>query len=279
MKSAKKDIKVTTKKNSRTTSKIKVPFGWNVEEDELIKGLDEDLLEAWQKLRAVAMELGPQRVYASVQAIMFAKKVCYFFVRPKKKFLEISIFLPRKLAGLQNIQVSSTKEKYTNIYKITHADQVEEPLTDWIREAYAFAPAAEEKPVVQETEGKMKKAKATPKSSKVQSASDWRAEMLSQMRALIQQADPKAVEELKWRGVPTWSHGGIICTGETYKDKIKLTFAKGAKLKDPKKLFNASLEGGTRRAIDIFEGSKINATAFKALIREAVAQNISTGRK
>jgi hypothetical protein len=103
--------------------------------------------------------------------------------------------------------------------------------------------------------------------------SDWRVEMISQVRTLIKQADPKAVEELKWRGVPTWSHDGIICTGETYKDKVKLTFAKGAKLKDPSKLFNSSLEGNTRRAIDLFEGDKIKITAFKALIREAVALN------
>ena len=109
---------------------------------------------------------------------------------------------------------------------------------------------------------------------------DWRSETLDRMRTLIQQADPEIVEEAKWvkpanpSGVPTWSHGGIICTGETYKDKVKLTFAKGASLKDPSGLFNSSLEGNTRRAIDIFEGGKIDEQAFQALIRDAVAVNI-----
>jgi hypothetical protein len=110
--------------------------------------------------------------------------------------------------------------------------------------------------------------------------SDWREETLSRMRKLIEQADPEAVEEVKWAkatspGVPTWYHDGIICTGETYKAAVKLTFAKGASLKDPKKLFNSSLEGNTRRAIDIHEGEKVDATAFKALIRAAVDLNTS----
>jgi hypothetical protein len=116
--------------------------------------------------------------------------------------------------------------------------------------------------------------KKTVKKAKKKESDDWRSKTLSQVRALIMQAEPNAIEELKWRGVPTWSHDGIICTGETYKDKVKLTFAKGAKLKDPKKLFNSSLEGNTRRAIDLFEGDKINVAAFKALIREAVALNL-----
>jgi hypothetical protein len=108
---------------------------------------------------------------------------------------------------------------------------------------------------------------------------DWRREALARIRSLIQDADPEAVEEAKWKkatnpaGVPTWSHNGVICTGETYKDKVKLTFARGAALKDPAKLFNAGLDGGTRRAIDIREGEKLNERAFKALIREAVALN------
>jgi hypothetical protein len=101
---------------------------------------------------------------------------------------------------------------------------------------------------------------------------DWRGETLAAMRKLIHQADPKVVEEWKW-WVPVWSHDGILCTGETYKNAVKLTFANGAALKDPRKLFNSSLGGGTRRAIDIPKGTKINATAFKALIREAVAHN------
>jgi len=107
---------------------------------------------------------------------------------------------------------------------------------------------------------------------------DWRGEMLSKLRALIKQADPEVVEEWKWRGVPVWSHGGIICTGETYKSVVKLTFAKGASLKDPARLFNSSLEGNTRRAIDIREGEAIDAKAFTALIRAAVDLNTSSGR-
>src|SRR6188472_817909 len=102
---------------------------------------------------------------------------------------------------------------------------------------------------------------------------DWRGETLARMRKLIQQADPGVVEEWKWMGTPIWSHDGIICTGESYKAVVKHTFAKGAALKDPTRLFNSSLEGGTRRAIDIHEGEEINAAAFKALIREAVALN------
>jgi hypothetical protein len=109
---------------------------------------------------------------------------------------------------------------------------------------------------------------------------DWRGETLSRMRKLIKEADPDVIEELKWikptnPGTPTWSHDGLICTGETYKSAVKLTFAKGARLKDPKRLFNASLEGNTRRAIDLHEGERIDETAFKALIREAVALNES----
>jgi hypothetical protein len=102
---------------------------------------------------------------------------------------------------------------------------------------------------------------------------DWRGATLARMRALIHEADPQVVEEWKWRGVPVWSHGGIICTGETYKAVVKLTFAKGASLADPARLFNASLEGGTRRAIDLREGEEVDAGAFKALIAAAVALN------
>jgi hypothetical protein len=100
---------------------------------------------------------------------------------------------------------------------------------------------------------------------------DWRGETLSRMRELIKEADPDVVEEWKWRGTPVWSHDGIICTGESYKSKVKLTFAKGASLKDPAKLFNSSLDGNARRAIDIHEGEEVDVRAFKALIRAAVA--------
>jgi len=107
---------------------------------------------------------------------------------------------------------------------------------------------------------------------------DWRGETLSRMRKLIKQADPDVVEEWKWMGTPIWSHDGIICTGESYKSKVKLTFAKGASLKDPAKLFNSSLDGNTRRAIDIQEGEKVDAGAFKALVRAAVTLNTSGGK-
>src|SRR3712207_5782460 len=102
---------------------------------------------------------------------------------------------------------------------------------------------------------------------------DWRGETLSRMRKLIKEADPDVVEEWKWKGTPTWSHDGIICTGESYRSKVKLTFAKGASLHDPAKLFNSSLDGNVRRAIDIHEGEEVDAGAFKALVRAAVALN------
>jgi hypothetical protein len=109
--------------------------------------------------------------------------------------------------------------------------------------------------------------------ARIKELSDWRGETLARVRTLIKQADPDVIEEWKWRGVPVWSHAGIICTGETYKNVVKLTFAKGASLKDPSHLFNSSLEGNTRRAIDIHEGDKIDEKALKALIRAAVELN------
>ena len=110
---------------------------------------------------------------------------------------------------------------------------------------------------------------------RIRDLDDWRGETLSRVRALIKQADPEVVEEWKWRGTPVWSHAGIICTGETYKSVVKMTFAKGASLADPSGLFNSSLEGNTRRAIDVHEGEKIDERALKALIRSAVALNTS----
>jgi hypothetical protein len=110
---------------------------------------------------------------------------------------------------------------------------------------------------------------------RIRDLDDWRGETLSRIRALIKQADPEVVEEWKWRGTPVWSHDGIICTGETYKSVVKMTFAKGASLDDPSGLFNSSLEGNTRRAIDVHEGEKIDGTALKTLIRAAVALNTS----
>jgi hypothetical protein len=112
-------------------------------------------------------------------------------------------------------------------------------------------------------------------SKRIAELGDWRGKTLGRMRKLIKEADPDAVEEWKWRGVPVWEHDGIICTGESYKNAVKLTFAKGAALKDPGRLFNSSLEGNVRRAIDIHEGEEVDASAFKALVRQAVVLNSS----
>ena len=111
--------------------------------------------------------------------------------------------------------------------------------------------------------------------ARIEELGDWRGETLARIRALIRQADPEVVEEWKWRGVPVWSHAGIICTGETYRNAVKMTFARGAALEDPAGLFNSSLEGNTRRAIDIHEGDEIDEKALKALIRAAVALNVT----
>jgi hypothetical protein len=113
---------------------------------------------------------------------------------------------------------------------------------------------------------------------RIKELGDWRGKMLARLRALIKQADPEVVEEWKWRGVPVWSHDGLICTGETYKSVVKMTFAKGAALEDPSGLFNASLEGNTRRAIDFHEGDKIDEKALRTLIRAAVTLNASRVR-
>lgn len=117
--------------------------------------------------------------------------------------------------------------------------------------------------------------------AKIEALADWRGDMLARVCELIREADPDILEEMKWvkasnpLGVPTWSHEGIICTGETYKDKVKLTFARGAELEDPSGLFNSSLQGGTRRAIDIHQGEKVDGDALKALLREAIAVNVA----
>jgi len=130
---------------------------------------------------------------------------------------------------------------------------------------------------------KKSESKESPSPSKlidqrIKELGDWRGEMLGKLRALVKEADPEVVETWKWRGVPVWEHDGIICTGETYKSVVKMTFAKGASLKDPAKLFNSSLEGNTRRAIDFAEGAKINAAALKTLIRAAVALNTAKAK-
>ena len=115
--------------------------------------------------------------------------------------------------------------------------------------------------------------------AKIKELGDWRGALLAELRAIVKAADPAVVEEWKWRGVPTWSHDGIICTGETYKEHVKMTFAKGASLKDPKHLFNSSLDGNTRRAIDFKEGEAFDEAALTALIREAVALNTSKSKR
>ena len=121
----------------------------------------------------------------------------------------------------------------------------------------------------------MKKSASELIDKRIAELGDWRGDTLSRMRTLIREADPDVVEEWKWMGTPVWSHDGIICTGESYKSIVKLTFAKGASLKDPAKLFNSSLDGNTRRAIDIHEGEEVDARAFKTLIRAAIALNAS----
>ncbi|MEE1609766.1 DUF1801 domain-containing protein [Microvirga sp. CF3016] len=126
---------------------------------------------------------------------------------------------------------------------------------------------------VQEADGEQSSSRLID--AKIEELSDWRGEMLARVRTLIREADPDVIEEVKWRGVPVWSHDGIICTGETYKNVVKMTFAKGASLEDPSRLFNSSLEGSTRRAIDLREGDRIDEEALKALIRAAVALNTS----
>jgi hypothetical protein len=114
---------------------------------------------------------------------------------------------------------------------------------------------------------------------RIEELDDWRGKMLSRLRTLIKQVDPEVVEEWKWRGVPVWEHDGIICTGETYKSVVKLTFAKGASLKDPSGLFNSSLEGNTRRAIDFHEGDKVDVKALKTLVRAAITLNTSKAKR
>src|SRR6185437_13735561 len=125
------------------------------------------------------------------------------------------------------------------------------------------------------TESQKEKTPSQLIDGRIKELGDWRGEMLGRLRAVIKQADPDVVEEWKWRGVPTWYHDGIICTGETYKSVVKMTFAKGAALKDPSGLFNSSLEGNTRRAIDFREGEKVDEKALKALVRAAVTLNES----
>jgi hypothetical protein len=154
-------------------------------------------------------------------------------------------------------------------------------MASWVKQAAALPGWA---PNSGETQVKPK-AKATSGASKPRKSEDWREETLDRMRALILEADPEMIEERKWRkpsnpaGVPVWSHNGIVCTGEMYTKVVKLTFAKGAGIPDPSRLFNSSLEGNTRRAIDIHEGETVDANAFKALVKAAVARNGLASKK
>jgi hypothetical protein len=125
------------------------------------------------------------------------------------------------------------------------------------------------------TEGKASASPSKLIDARMKELGDWRGETLARLRGLIREADPEVIEEWKWRGVPVWEHSGIICTGETYRQVVKMTFAKGASLEDPARLFNSSLDGNVRRAIDIHERDRIDETAFKALIRAAIALNVS----
>jgi hypothetical protein len=131
---------------------------------------------------------------------------------------------------------------------------------------------------MKKSESQKSKSPAQLIDARIKELGDWRGKMLSRLRALVKEADPEVVEEWKWRGVPVWEHDGIICTGETYKSVVKMTFAKGASLKDPSGLFNSSLDGNTRRAIDFHEGEKINEKALKTLVRTAVTLNKSKAK-
>jgi len=132
---------------------------------------------------------------------------------------------------------------------------------------------------MKKSSAKVSPAAAVLISKRISELGDWRGATLARMRKLIHEEDPDVIEEWKWMGTPVWSHDGIICTGESYKDKVKLTFARGAALKDPKRLFNSSLDGNMRRAIDIPQGAEVNASDFRALVREAIALNIAKKSK
>ena len=151
--------------------------------------------------------------------------------------------------------------------------------TSKVQPAHSAAPAAKATKRTKAPADKATESASALIDAKIAGLSDWRGEMLARLRALIKQADPEVLEEWKWMGTPVWSHSGLICTGETYKSVVKTTFAKGASLPDPARLFNASLEGNTRRAIDFREGDRPDEAAFKALVIAAVALNRSSARK
>src|SRR5205823_8452320 len=175
----------------------------------------------------------------------------------------------------------ASKSKDTRYIDIHEGDELDEAqMANWVQQAAALPGFLGPRDQGGET-GVKKSGSQISKSpsqlidARIEELGDWRGKMLSRLRTLVKEADPEVVEEWKWRGVPTWYHDGIICTGETYKSVVKMTFAKGAALKDPSGLFNSSLEGNTRRAIDFHEGENVNEKALKSLVRAAVALNKS----
>jgi hypothetical protein len=198
------------------------------------------------------------------------------------KYVKVAFFHG---ASLRPLPPGASKQKDVRYLDIHEGDELDEAqLAAWVKQASRL-------PRRTHVSGEMKKATSVKKSvsteakagasasqhidARIKELGDWRGETLARVRALIKQAVPDVVEEWKWRGVPVWEHGGIICTGETYKSVVKLTFAKGASLEDPSRLFNSSLEGNTRRAIDLHEGDKIDEKALKVLVRAAAALNAS----
>jgi hypothetical protein len=205
------------------------------------------------------------------------------------KHIKVAFF---RGASLHPLPPGESKLKDVRYLDIHEHDTIDEAhLAMWIQQAAAlpgFSSEAPARPTIKKSTSGPKKGKAAPSQltdARVAELGDWRGEMLARVRAIMKQADPDVVEEVKWRkpsnsmrGVPVWSHDGIICTGETYNNAVKLTFAKGATLADPAGLFNSSLEGNTRRAIDLHEGETINEKALTALIRAAVALNTSVAK-
>jgi len=206
------------------------------------------------------------------------------------KYVKVAFFRGTSLRPVPPVESKSNDTRYVHIQENGQVDEAQ--LAAWIKQASELPGEKCERHTNHEESGtEMKKAttgdsKTSESGSasaqidlKIRELNDWRGETLAHIRALIKQAVPDVVEELKWRGVPVWSHGGIICTGETYKSTVKMTFAKGAKLEDPAGLFNSSLEGNTRRAIDVHEGDKIDEKALKALVRAAAALNSAPARR
>ena len=200
------------------------------------------------------------------------------------RYVKVTFFRGSSLRPLPPVASKDPEARSLHIHEGDWGGQLDEDvLAGWVRQAAAIPGWDPGEKAARKRAPEKRVAGAKGARAGVEEPGDWRRETLSRIRRLIEQADPEAVEEVKWRkpsnsmaGVPVWSHSGIICTGETYKDKVKLTFAKGAALDDPAGLFNSSLEGNTRRAIDIRQGDKVDERAFKALIRAAVGLNTSS---